>query len=131
MCWITKCNKHMEEKIAKRNINTWKIVSIKSDTDGNITFKPRYYDYKTTYCLNQQYNTSIHIKDVEDWYMIIDYGIHSYSKHAINDRRIVTQYEKGLAIMECIIPRGTKYYINEYGEYVSESIIPKSFYYTK
>jgi len=48
-----------------------------------------------------------------------------FSEDKLLDSTSITPY--GESVMECIIPKGAKYYVNEYGEVVSDKIKPISY----
>lgn len=144
MCWNSK--KHQKVRIARRNIKVLKVVQQKPN---NCTeFFPYYYEGNCSYVLNEE-SPFVHIK-LEDlsqpkrhYCYKINTGYHSYKRSLqymivlnvgifIDNRHFFPRrYETyEVCIMECIIPKGTMYYLNEDGEYVSEKIKPiKVIYY--
>lgn len=121
MCWRTIYRKYKKPHISKRNINVCKVVAIGQDNEGNTIIRPKCRSRELIYELNKQYNTHISIEDYT-YLAIITKGFHSYAY------RLLKYKGAGYceAIMHCIIPKGTTYYLNESGEYVSESLIPLS-----
>lgn len=121
MCWRTFKNKHKQPHVAKRNIKTIKLVYV--DKDG---IYPLLLN-NLTYEINKQYNEKITTTNIHPW-LVIEKGFHSYTnkmKDTFLLRLKDCKYEY-IKLMYCIIPKGTTYYLNETGEYVSEAIIPIS-----
>ena len=121
MCWKTIYRKSKKPHIAKRNIKVFKVVIIEKNKEGNTIIRPKYRSKKLIYELNKQYDTQISIEEYT-YLAIITKGFHSYAYRLLKYKG--TGYCE--AIMHCVIPKGTTYYLNEYGEYVSESLIPLS-----
>jgi hypothetical protein len=108
-----------------------------------------YRDYK--YTTGQAYKETLGLPIYEYGYYYIGNGLHSYNKqdvkvytdsygeikfHKVKDLNgktlaglgdkdgIVLEYK--LIILNCIIPQGASYYLNEHGEYVSSELITVS-----
>lgn len=135
MCWIT--NKKLKFKIAKENIPIYKICRKEND-------KVLSYYKKFEYRLGRLYETTFEVA-FYDKMSEIDKGFHSYSLNKTylykrydnirvfknesfielilesNDNRIA-EYSSGI-VVSGYIPKGGVYALNEYGEYVSNSII--------
>lgn len=135
MCWIT--NKKLKFKIAKENIPIYKICRKEDD-------KILSYYKKFEYRLDWLYNTNFEVA-FDDKMSEIYKGFHSYS---LNKTYLEKRYDnirvfKNESFIELIfnsnsnklndypfgivvsgyIPKGSAYALNEYGEYVSDSII--------
>ena len=127
MCWKSKL---MPQKlVAKRDIP---IVKILAPNMCAYFFRGFQYD------LNKRYLTKL---EKPKWNLlhdnyIINHGFHSYSKKvkmAIDEDYIhvfypscgvyMTVYSSVANIVNGIIPKGSHYYLNDDGEYVSDSII--------
>lgn len=135
MCWIT--NKKLKFKIAKENIPIYKICRKEDD-------KVLSYYKKFEYRLGCLYNTNFEVA-FDDKMSEIYKGFHSYSlnKTYYEKRYDIIRVFKNESFIErilksdgnkldaysfCIvvsgyIPKGSAYALNEYGEYVSDSII--------
>lgn len=135
MCWIT--NKKLKFKIAKENIPIYKICCKEDD-------KILSYYKKFEYRLGCLYNTNFEVA-VDTKMSEIYKGFHSYSlnKTYYEKRYDIIRVFKNESFIELIfnsnnnkldaysfcivvsgyIPKGSAYALNEYGEYVSDSII--------
>lgn len=135
MCWIT--NKKLKFKIAKENIPIYKICRKEDD-------KVLSYYKKFEYRLGWLYNTNFEVA-FDDKMSEIYKGFHSYSlnktyyekrydiirvfkNESFIERILESDGNKLDAYSSCIvvsgyIPKGSAYVLNEYGEYVSDSII--------
>lgn len=143
MCWIT--NKEPQCKVAKEDISTLKLV----EKPRRYNFFYPYYRYEPgfTYLLNvitPKIQIKIEFSKLELYeegvglkYEIYQ-GYHSYEQGSIwekpifiasrnlvliNNDAYFIPYWSSLCIVECTIPKGVKYYVNECGEYVSEQIV--------
>ncbi len=137
MCWVTK--KQCELKIAEGDIPVIKIMR----EDLRSVYECFLYE------LGKKYTTelgpvleSLCIGAPQEDFYVIHKGFHSYSVGCIISTEIVSdsflacakkfttvEYNRELLdflpdVIEvnCIIPKGSKYYVNERGEYVSDSI---------
>lgn len=135
MCWITYDKKYKDFKVAEEDIPVFKVVR-------KIPLSSYYTNY--LYILNEVHTTEpIKINHSliyhgEEWK--IQKGFHSYSVectteiscgqniqvYSSDDDAILLDYYKmsNTCKLECLIPKGSLYYVNEWGEYVSESILP-------
>jgi len=134
MCWVT--NITPQSKLAEEDIPVFKVVRKNS-------LLSYYTDYP--YILNEVHTTKplkINHSSVEEWK--IQEGFHSYSIECVtkivrtvcgrsikvynsdkDDEVLLDYYEiSSTCKLECLIPKGSLYYVNEWGEYVSESILP-------
>jgi len=120
MCFIMKKTNN-KSKIAKKDIICYK--KVRSD------LKPAIFQTKRKYILNKEYVARDSggkpikklkiIKGKSSNY--IDEGIHSY-KNKFRTFENINIYNNEILI-ECIIPKGVRYYEN-YQEFVSKKIIP-------
>ena len=136
MCWTTSIYPHI--KLATENIPVYKIV----DKTGGFwfwsTFSSYYYGF--TYKLHKTYSEKLGaIHDLRTELYAINEGIHSYhntltkistSKYGdkwVNDFNgyILDNYCRlgNVVKVQGYIPKGSKYYLNENGEYISEQIV--------
>lgn len=130
MCWESKtCN----IQIAKENIPVFKVVD-------NQAGKLYSYYLGFEYTLGVEYTQKLNIIKEKDLYAI-NVGFHSYSmKNAVTYEMVyegerfikVNSYPTNSpldsfwryssVIADCIIPKGSRYCLNEKGEYVSDRI---------
>ena len=143
MCWVT--NREPECKVAKEDIITLKVVEKRSEYDF---FWPYYKrDSGFIYRLNEVApKVQIGVKlnnidlggEVNGLRYEIHQGYHSYVQGVtwgkpriragksvidVNGTPYYVGYFSFLCVVECTIPKGVKYYVNEYKEYVSEQIV--------
>ena len=133
MCWIT--DKLPELKIAEKDIATLKVILKK-----NSILIPYFQYNNLCYKLNKL--SPLVILEIETLVnykrYIIEAGYHSHSESCsyeissdyieINND-IYRGYGRdsiSCCLVSCIIPKGTKYCVNEHNEYVSEQIIIKN-----
>lgn len=140
MCWITF--KPLKAKVAKRNIKVLKVLYIHPSEPTVLV--PYFYSGVYKYSINGK-NPVIPITVIEhsNYCAYIEHcSIHEgYHSYAVNcPVRDVTSTEmfvkdhyfcddectgRQVHLVECIIPKGTTYYLNEFMEYVSENIVIK------
>ena len=135
MCWIT--NKKLKFKIAKENIPIYKIC--RKEDDKILSYFKR-FEYKLGCIYDTNFEIAVDAKMSE-----IYKGFHSYSLNKTyhdkwydivrvfknesfierilesNSNRIA-EYSYGI-VVSGYIPKGSAYALNEYGEYVSDSIM--------
>lgn len=137
MCW--ESNNIPEVKVAEKNIKTFKVMY--RDLKYEELFS--YFFYKL-YSIGKITSKIILSYEKFDSSCYIHAGYHSYDinikqKHYYDYKRGVYIVKIGnveeyyiepfsnifqtLCVVECTIPKGVEYYVNEYGEYVSEQII--------
>lgn len=106
----------IKEKIAKIDIDVYKIINIENKSE----WKHFQYVPNTLYRLRKKLNLEQKAGLVTKLnYYKIDEGFHSYDKNAVETQQIVPF----LKLVKFIIPKGAKYYYNSrFGEYVSSSI---------
>ena len=137
MCWTSK--EIPKAKIAEKNIKTFKVMYrgledeelfsyffYKLYSIGKITSKIilSYEKFDSSYYIHAGYHSyDINIKwkyyynSEEDAYMVKIGNVEEYYIEPFSD------IFHTLCIVECTIPKSSKYYLNEKGEYVSEQII--------
>ena len=138
MCWYGKLT---DEHIADKDIKCWKIVVRLANEN---IFRP-YYRHKKcsmTYEVGKVYFTSMHYFRYPDKSLEIYKGLHCYSKivvienlydelHNHNGYKvtfpqaneiILSSHPEKAVLLECIIPKGTLYYVNDKGEIVAEKL---------
>lgn len=142
MCWIS--NKAIKQ-IAKEDIPVFKIVKQCSWLKQDDCLLSLFENFK--YKEGETYTADIVIREIE-YPNEVDYeiseGLHSYSpdcriivgldyddkRHAVvvpkNDNLVLSGFiiysDITIIKVNCIIPKGAEYYVNENGEYVSNMI---------
>lgn len=132
MCWISKeCIK----QIAEEDIPVFKIVNCNKTS----VFKNFLYEENTKYDLGKEID--VHEGVIVNF--LINEGFHSYCKKCKIEITDIESKEffrvvdllgtvllghKSLLILECLIPKGATYYINEKGECVSDKLKTLKFY---
>ena len=139
MCWITF--KPLKAKVAKRNIKVLKVLYIHPSEPTVLV--PYFYSGVYKYSINGEnpvipitakgYNPNINSAP-----QAIREGYHSYAANcSVRDVTPTEMFVNNLYfcddeytgrqvhLVECIIPKGTTYYLNEFMEYVSENIVIK------
>ena len=135
MCWIT--NKKLKFKIAKENIPIYKICR---KEDDKILSYFKHFEYRLGLLYETNFEVAVDTKMSE-----IYKGFHSYSLNKTyyekrydiisvfknenfielifnsNSNRL-NDYSSGI-VVSGYIPKGSAYALNEYGEYVSDSIV--------
>jgi hypothetical protein len=134
MCWIS--NKKPIEKLAKRNILVYKIGAVNEKKKDNF-FSYFLLSVKNGLSSHFEYDKNVKaeivelhpIKTIDSYCFYIEKGYHSYSgechyKTGKNGeiRLCGICYYNGTTIGKFIIPKGSKYFLNENGEYVSNQI---------
>lgn len=149
MCWVSF--KQPQVKVAKRNIKVLKVVYMHPSNPMELL--PYYFHHCHTYTFNTE-NPTVLIKiqktpigygpfyKNKKLFYSIHGGYHSYSTKCVCIKdfsifpNIVTINDihfysddiftgNRIYLVECIIPKGVRYYLNEFNEYVSENIIIK------
>lgn len=135
MCWIT--NKKLKFKIAKENIPIYKIC--RKEDDKILSYYKK-FEYRLGWLYNTNFEVAFDAKISE-----IYKGFHSYSLNKTyyekrydnirvfknesfielirnSNSNKLNDYSFGI-VVSGYIPKGCAYALNEYGEYVSDSII--------
>ena len=136
MCWSSFSKPEL--KVAGDNVPVTKIVKVSSD------IIQAYYVPGFIYSSEKIYHSKLDSPYLYGMFWRIQRGFHSYKssfpiefykkswcyslvvKNLIGVRLDVynSSISSDLGIMSCIIPKGSKYYENEYGEIVSDTIKP-------
>lgn len=134
MCWTSLKKQGIPQpKTVEEDIIVYKVVTV--NNRGIYSFFQNFaYKEQKDYCLGCE----LTVKDnVNDYYYVIINGFHSYDKKvkvSVNANFSVNVYSMdgaiywnyvnhGIAIIECIVPKGSTYFENEDGEIVSNRII--------
>ena len=112
MCWISNI---LNKQIAKQDYTVYKLV--KFDTFD--TCKSLVYNYVYTFEKLYELEQPLLNKEYNGTYIIYE-GFHAYTELSImyHAENII----EGL-VVECTIPKGSTYYISNYGVVVSNQII--------
>ena len=113
MCFVIQ-RKNRAAKIADSDIICFKLLR-STRRNGKVTLKPYFY-HSGTYQFGK---LNPHVKIKPNWYdNWINEGYHSYS-----DGSKMMSFGSTYVMVQCIIPKGTRYYYNSTtNEYVSETI---------
>jgi len=120
MCFYVP--KRQRIKIAENDITCYKIVEVCSNTKTlRSQFLGFFYNFKETYKIKKEFPQYKKVDLITKSKRVIDKGFHSYIEMSYSHRsHFPSNFTK---IVECIIPKGSKYHVNEeMNEYVSESI---------
>jgi hypothetical protein len=142
MCWITKKKEYIERRVADSDIHVFKICYRYID-DKTDWYESAYYNY--VYEIGRHYRQELGIPDLNEFDndYIIDEGFHSYDASSVriglsgcDHIQVILKSRFGgifknssirtVVRLNCIIPKGASYYVNEEGEYVSSELIVKS-----
>lgn len=123
MCWIS--SKPPVRRIAIESIYTYKVVYDYSEFLCDSLIMGFVYEYYKLYTQNKAIMPLCRAR-TNKW--IIEEGFHSYrtwlvAKKAFEGFSTDSSIRKKIKIVQCIIPKGTTFYINENGEIVSDRII--------
>lgn len=123
MCWIS--NKPPVRRIAIEGIYTYKVVYDYSEFLCDSLIMGFVYEYYKLYTQNKAI-MPLCVARTNKW--IIEEGFHSYrtwltAKKAFEKFSTDPCIRKKIKIVQCIIPKGTAFYINEKNEIVSNDII--------
>ena len=147
MCWSCGFKKLSEcKRIARKDVHVRKFVNGSKSPNKVMSYftgfvyklgKTYYDDYISTldWCNNSfgvcifvgfnSYSTECKIRRKERTTASGEKKKYSIEVYSPDGREFIEWYEpKGLLLMDCVIPKGTTYYINELGECVSERIKP-------
>jgi len=127
MCWVSKT---LKKRIATKDIKTFKVGDVIDDQ-----LKSYYQDF--FYDFNLLYSTNVEPDYIHPYFHYILNGFHSYNFKKCkyfkdkftnmlsvkSSRIVIDKYYSSASVVECIVPKGTEYYENEYGEIVSNQII--------
>ena len=139
MCWITYKEKYLKRKTAEKDIKVKKLL--KRDQLGNLSSPIFEFDWRIgkihvssidkpricpgmnmtiSWQINKGFHSCKHMAMTEHWVYCYStwWFIPVYVK-LLNAEPIGVNYK----IYEAIIPKDSKYYVNEHGEYVSDKLI--------
>lgn len=118
MCWITIRPSFMRGYRASEDIEVYKILSVRKGIFGKTEFISPCMDFH--YKPGKVYHSELGITQ-EEYSLIIEEGLHCFQ-----DMTSAGMYADGLGgpyvIVPAIIPEGTRYYVNENKEIVTEKL---------
>lgn len=140
MCWVTYKENYLKRKTAEKDIKVKKLLE--RNPQGNLSSpffefdwvigkihvssidKPRIcsnMNMTTCWQINTGLHSSKHIIMTKHWVYCYStcWGFIPVYVKLLNAKPIGVNYK----IYEAIIPKGSKYYVNEHGEYVSDKLI--------
>lgn len=123
MCWIS--SKPPVKRIAIEGIYTYKVVYSYNEFLCDSLIMGFVYEYYKLYTQNKAI-MPLRVARTHKW--MIEEGFHSYrtwltAKEAFEKFSTDPSIRKMIKIVQCIIPKGTTFYINEKNEIVSNGII--------
>lgn len=127
MCWITYVSSFVEPQYAETDIDVYKIVRLRRKRFGRIVFEAPFHDSDFKYKPNKVYYQEMEVvKKVTEEGDFLYQEIHT-GLHCLNSSKAVTRYlgnfwNYNLTLVRAVIPKGTKYFINESGEIVTERL---------
>lgn len=134
MCWKTSDRINLIMKTADKPLKTYKVVDM---LNGTYRAYFRSFEYEP----NKVYNEELQdfpVIDQEDGFLSLSRGFHSYFGNlavCVDDNRLINirnrederkwlaRYDSYVIIAECTLPEGTRYYVNEDNEVISDRII--------
>lgn len=127
MCWATRLKPHI--LVAEKDIPTIKILRSTLESYYFSDFKYNIGEVKYSLLA-----TPYHPIGFSE-FLQIDYGLHSYHPDCgvvrtnlyiyvklLKDSIITKYYDMAILVANCVIPEGSSYYLNEWGEYVSSRL---------
>ena len=132
MCWIATNEKELTPKIAEDNIPVEKIVMLGTNIYNEEYWCSAYfnkeYELNTTY---RTYDMFLHSYVIEEGFhsykgakIVIDKELKDIYIYGKDNKKLDSWSIRGMAIMSCVIPKGSIYYENRHGEIVSNTIRP-------
>lgn len=118
MCWTTATHDLMKEQIAFEDMVVYKMLSIRKGKFGRTKFISPYMNFR--YKPGKVYHAKLVITQTPH-FLTIDEGLHCFQNLA-SAGRYADSYGDLCIIVPAIIPGGTKYYINERGEIITEKL---------
>ena len=151
MCWVSRNLDYIKYNVAEKDIYTFKVMEKKEGIYYSYYFHKEYNlaeEYKNCISIKFRYDKKNKFGGGVLKEMTITEGFHSYSSErcfvrnrvgskgswikvfrkqllfgkCFEDYVVDSRYHQ-LVVMDCVIPRGSHYYINDMGEIVSNKII--------
>ena len=141
MCWSSHSKKLREcYRVSEEDVKVIKVMLEKVDCVGQFYYLSFFRGYvympKKTYVQPDAFSNNV-TKHSDKVNVSIAIGFHSYSPKCkfIKNGDIVNVFSQdqwhlceyyplldGIIFIDCIIPKGTPYYVNDFGEYISSNI---------
>jgi hypothetical protein len=123
MCFLKgRQNKH---KVSDKDITCYKVMTLLGDDIVSSYYFPRNNSYRIGDTIEPSENVKDTVIDKSDF---VNGGvIHSYADYAeaFLESIPLGKVDEDIVIVECVIPAGTSYWKNKYGEYISKKVIIK------
>ena len=119
MCWLSKC--YPLKRTASHHLITYKIVNYTTPLKCRSLIMWFDYIYKHEYI-----EPSLEIKEHPfkyEWDIFKGFHSYTYLNRATKEYDTVSSRRYNVALVECIIPKGSTFYRNEFDEIVSNRII--------
>lgn len=118
MCWMTTHPSFMREQRASIDMEVYKILSVKKGRFGKTEFISPCMDFR--YKPGRVYHSKLGITQT-NYSLIIDEGLHCF-QNMTSAGMYADSFGGPCAIVPAIIPKGTRYYINEDRGIVTEKL---------
>lgn len=128
MCWITYVRSFIEPQYAKTDMNVCKIVRLRRKRFGGVVFEAPFYGFGFRYKPNKVYYQEIKgilrgtTEDDEFLCQEIGIGLHCFNSDEAAIKYLNGVWDYNLTLVKAAIPEGTKYFINEFGEIITERL---------
>ena len=128
MCWITYGKSFIEPRYAETDMDVYKIVRLRRKWFGRMVFEAPFCNFGFEYKPNKVYYQEIEgvLKRITEegnfLYQEIGIGLHCFVSDKAAIRYLDSFWNYDLALVKAVIPGGTKYFINEHGEIVTERL---------
>lgn len=118
MCWIATHPSFMREQRASMDMEVYKILLVRKGRFGKTEFISPCMDFH--YKPGKVYHSKLGITQT-DYSLTIDEGLHCFQD--MPSAGVYADAFRGLcAIVPAIIPKGTRYYVNENRQIVTEKL---------
>lgn len=118
MCWTTTNFSAMKERKASKDMIVYKVLVIEKHRFGKTRLVSPYRGFR--YKPGKTYHAELGIT-ITNYSLIINEGLHCFDNIA-KAGEYANNLIKSVAIVPAIIPEGTRYYMNESMEIVTEKL---------
>ena len=128
MCWITYAKSFIEPRYAKTDMNVCKIVKLRRKWFGKRVLEAPFcgsgFKYEPNKVYYQEIKGVLRVTTEEGNFLHqgIDIGLHCFGSNEAAIRYLGNFWNYNLTLVRAVIPKGTKYFINEHGEIVTERL---------
>ena len=128
MCWTTYVRSLTEPQYAKTDMTVCKIVRLRRKIFGRKVFEAPFYLSDFKYEPNKVYYQEIEgvlMGTTEEGNFLcqeINIGLHCFDSSKAAIRYLGGFWGYNLILVKAVIPEGTKYFINEHGQIVTERL---------